>query len=111
MPHAVPRLRPPMPYFLEDTTGALSGSDFNDMHGNMRLMLRRTKHDDVSTAYMIYDGCNVSRTACAEPSAVLDFPNDGSAGQISIHNREFLPTHRYLAAKTAGSALFVFAHT
>ncbi|KAI0058723.1 hypothetical protein BV25DRAFT_1192093 [Artomyces pyxidatus] len=66
-----------IPYFLEDKTGLLSGSEFVDVHDRMRLSVRCTLKDSMRTAYMIYDLMNPNPRTFQYPAATLDYgPND-----------------------------------
>ncbi|EIN11165.1 hypothetical protein PUNSTDRAFT_42512 [Punctularia strigosozonata HHB-11173 SS5] len=99
-----------VPYLLTDSSGSLSGTDYKDMYDRMHIALRRTAHDNIRTAYMIYDRhdrTRMIRGGCPDPVVVIDFPNDGSAGQISIRDSDFVPTHRYLTAVSNGRRRFV----
>ena len=74
-----------MPFFLEDKTGLLTGSDFVDLHDRMHLSLRQTSKDSMHTAYMIYDfTSSLGSGAFSRPSAALDFGPNNTLGTVSF---------------------------
>jgi hypothetical protein len=71
-----------MPFFLEDKTGRLTGSDFVDINDRLRLRLRCTAQEPTHTAYMVHDvthGNNASN-----PLIALAYGPDNSLGTITI---------------------------
>ena len=81
-----------MPFFLEDISGSLEGSDFVDIHGRMKLTLRCTLRDRSRAVYMIQNDQSHSRS----PSAVLDFTTPGTLGSISVGHARPMPMDQYL---------------
>ncbi|TFY66434.1 hypothetical protein EVG20_g4658 [Dentipellis fragilis] len=82
-----------IPYFLEDRTGLLTGSDFVDVHDRMRLSVRCSLRDAAHTAYMIYD---MTYPSNAQPAAALDYPSNNGLGSIMIHGRGSWQMNQYL---------------
>jgi hypothetical protein len=91
-----------LPYFLEDITGVLTGSDFVDMHGRMRLSVRCTLQDGARAVYMVHDAAATAqgRARVQEPAAVLDFGPGGTLGSVVIGAHAPVPMATYLS-KTA----------
>ncbi|TBU24641.1 hypothetical protein BD311DRAFT_766116 [Dichomitus squalens] len=87
-----------LPYFLEDTTGKLTGSDFVDLHNRMHLSLKQTLRDAHHTAYVIYDLSSRSsgRGGLLVPLASLDFGPQNALGSIKIADGEHVPMGHYL---------------
>jgi hypothetical protein len=89
-----------MPYFLEDKSGNLTGSEFTDIHDRMRLSLRCTVSDAMHTAYMIFD--KSSTTTCHGYSLLaLDFGPDNALGTVSFGAGTHMPMKQYLV-KSSG---------
>ncbi|PCH35969.1 hypothetical protein WOLCODRAFT_140146 [Wolfiporia cocos MD-104 SS10] len=89
-----------MPFFLEDQTGELTGSEFVDLYNRMRLGFRCTLRDTHRTAYMVYDLS--SRRASAAPLACLDFGANNALGTIKIGDGENISMAEYLSKASAG---------
>lgn len=68
-----------IPYFLEDKTGLLTGSEFTDVNDRMRLTLRCTLKDSTRSAYMIHT------SASRVPAAALEFGSKGELGTVTIN--------------------------
>ena len=88
-----------MPYFLEDTTGQLTGSDFVDLHNRMHLSLKPTLRDAQHSAYIIYDLSSRSgggRGGLLVPLATLDFGPHGALGSVKIGDGDHIPMGHYL---------------
>lgn len=88
-----------MPYFLEDQTGELTGSEYVDIHNRLRFSLRCTLRDAQHTAYMIYDmsARDGSRNGLLVPVACLDFGANHALGTVKIGERPHVQMHQYLA--------------
>ncbi|EPQ56858.1 hypothetical protein GLOTRDRAFT_38358 [Gloeophyllum trabeum ATCC 11539] len=84
-----------LPYFLEDKTGSLAGSDFVDIHDRMRLSVRCTARDAHRCAFMIYN-MNPSVGGLLKPCAVLDFGPNNTLGTVAIGSGCHIPMTRYL---------------
>ncbi|KAI0026988.1 hypothetical protein K488DRAFT_63433 [Vararia minispora EC-137] len=86
------------PLYLEDMTGALTGSDFVDIHDRMRLSVRCTLRDAFRTVYMIYGGYAGGNSArVVEPAAVLDYGPSNALGTVTIGAGQPMPMGTYLA--------------
>ena len=92
------------PVYLEDMTGALTGSDFVDIHDRMRFSVRCTLRDASRTVYMIHnggglydDGVSRSSSRVVEPAAVLDYGPNGALGWVTIGSGQPVPMGTYLA--------------
>ncbi|KAK0464400.1 uncharacterized protein EV420DRAFT_1040208 [Desarmillaria tabescens] len=79
-----------LPFFLEDKSGKLSGSEFIDIHERMRFSYRCTARDATHTAYMIFNP-NASRRAIV----ALDFGPRNALGTISLGGVS-IPMNKYL---------------
>ncbi|KAH9858991.1 hypothetical protein C2E23DRAFT_800860 [Lenzites betulinus] len=94
-----------LPFFLEDTTGRLTGSDFVDLHNRMHLRLKQTLNDVHHVAYMIYDlqsqQPGPGRIGLMAPLAILDFPTN-ALGTIKIGDGEHVQMGQYLS-KSSGT--------
>jgi hypothetical protein len=97
-----------MPYFLEDKTGLLTGSDFIDLNDRMSLTYRRSAKDATRTAYMIYDMETPRRSPAPMPLVALDFGPNNSLGTIIFpRDGRQLPMKEYLS-KLSTLSLYVF---
>lgn len=87
-----------MPYFLEDKTGSLSGSDFVDINDRIRFSYRCTARDTTRVAYIIF---NVTSGHSNTPVAALDFAPDGGWGTVTYTSGSTAGAHmamkKYLA--------------
>lgn len=84
-----------LPFFLEDQTGELTGTEFVDLYNRMRLSLRCTLRDASHTAYMIYD-LSSRPNAFSSPLACLDFGAHNALGTVKIRNGENVSMGQYL---------------
>ncbi|KII92942.1 hypothetical protein PLICRDRAFT_491592 [Plicaturopsis crispa FD-325 SS-3] len=90
-----------MPYYLEDKTGSLSGTEYADPYGRMRYSVRCTMKDSMRTAYMIYNLGSGSH----KPLASLEFNSDHSLGMVSFTSGVHIPMKQYLTKlSTLGSS-------
>ncbi|CDO76049.1 hypothetical protein BN946_scf184696.g1 [Trametes cinnabarina] len=89
-----------LPYFLQDTTGRITGSEFVDLHDRMRLSLRQTLRDAHRVAYVIYD----TSARLLVPLATLDFGPNNALGTIKIGDGEHIPMGQYLARSGSGKS-------
>ncbi|KAI0708932.1 hypothetical protein C8T65DRAFT_204179 [Cerioporus squamosus] len=88
-----------LPYFLEDTTGKITGSDFVDLHTRMHLSLKQTLRDAHHTAYIIYDLSSRSsgaRGGLLVPLATLDFGPNNALGTVKIGDGDHVQMGHYL---------------
>ncbi|KZT04123.1 uncharacterized protein LAESUDRAFT_728320 [Laetiporus sulphureus 93-53] len=85
-----------MPYFLEDLTGELTGSEFNDLYNRTRLAFRCTLHDASHTAYMVYD-LSASGNGYNAPVACLDFGANNALGTVKIGDKDNVSMSVYLS--------------
>ncbi|KIM76131.1 hypothetical protein PILCRDRAFT_826645 [Piloderma croceum F 1598] len=83
-------------YMLEDRTGQLDGSDFEDVHDRVRLTLRCTQNAQTHTVYMIYDRTRTAAFNFNYPLAVLDFGPNGRLGTVSFKTGVHTPMKQYL---------------
>jgi len=81
---------------LEDRTGQLDGSDFEDVHDRVRLTLRCTQNAQTHTVYMIYDRTKTAAFNFNYPLAVLDFGPNGRLGTVSFKTGVHTPMKQYL---------------
>ncbi|TFK53810.1 hypothetical protein OE88DRAFT_1284268 [Heliocybe sulcata] len=84
-----------LPYFLEDKTGSLSGSEYVDIHDRMRLSIRCTVRDSQRCAFMIYN-ISPSVGGLLKPGAALDFGPNNALGTVAIGSGSHIPMSRYL---------------
>lgn len=98
-----------LPYFLEDTTGQTTGSDFVDLHNRMHLNIKQTLRDAHHAAYVIYDlsaRSSSGRGGLLVPLATLDFAAHNALGTIKIGDSDHIPMTQYLA-RSAGTNGYV----
>jgi len=80
-----------LPLMLEDKTGLLTGSEFTDLEGRMRLSYRLSAHNAAHTAYMIYYAAESS------PVIALDFFRNNTLGNITLSlGHPPIPMQKYL---------------
>ena len=98
-----------LPYFLEDQTGRLTGSEFIDLHDRMSLIYRRCGRDATRPMYVIYD--KKQKYSCAQiPFVALEFGPDDSLGTITFPgDGRQLPMEDYLT-KLSPLSLYVFSY-
>ncbi|KJA23392.1 hypothetical protein HYPSUDRAFT_201414 [Hypholoma sublateritium FD-334 SS-4] len=72
-----------LPLFLEDKSGRLSGAEYVDMYGRMRLLLTRSVHDEDETVYHIYDQTEDSAHRNT-PAITLKFGSRHALGTITF---------------------------
>ncbi|KAI0319118.1 hypothetical protein OF83DRAFT_852434 [Amylostereum chailletii] len=85
-----------MPFFLEDISGSLNGSDFVDLHDRMRLSVRCTLRDATHTSYMIYDLMSPDPRRLVQPAAALDYGANHALGTVVIGSRAGVRMDQYL---------------
>jgi hypothetical protein len=83
-------------YMLEDRTGRLTGSDFEDVHERVRLTLKCTQKAQTHTVYMIYDRTRTAVCNYNNPLAVLDFGPNDTLGTVSFKTGVHKPMQQYL---------------
>lgn len=89
-----------MPFFLEDRTGDLKGSEFVDIYNRLRFSIRCTLRSPEHTAYMVYDlstTSSSSRGGLLVPIACLDFGVNHGLGTVKIGEKEHVQMSQYLA--------------
>ncbi|KAI8992917.1 hypothetical protein BD414DRAFT_482716 [Trametes punicea] len=86
-----------LPYFLEDRTGRITGSEFVDLHNRMHLTLRQTLRDAHRVAYVIYD------LSSRVPLATLDFGANNALGTIKIGDSDHIQMNQYLTRSGSSS--------
>ncbi|KAJ2924771.1 hypothetical protein H1R20_g12323, partial [Candolleomyces eurysporus] len=72
------------PYFLEDRTGRLSGSEFVDIHERVRLAYRCTRRDARGTQYCIFELSSPRDDAYTRPVIALEFGPNNELGTITF---------------------------
>jgi len=87
------------PYFLEDKTGSLAGSEFVDLNDRMKLVWRRTRADGQGTQYYIYDLTSGRPDAETKPVVILDFGPNSSLGLIN-YGSSYIKMENYLQKVT-----------
>jgi hypothetical protein len=96
---------PPSAYFFEDRTGALAGSDFDEVYDRAFLRISSTHQRTRTRGLMIYDmgqrstslGERDGRHFYREPVIVLDFGPKGALGTVHfIKSSVPIPMHQYL---------------
>ncbi|KDQ55593.1 hypothetical protein JAAARDRAFT_37006 [Jaapia argillacea MUCL 33604] len=90
-----------LPFFLEDKTGSLSGSEFVDIHDRMRMTFRCTARDTQHSAYMVYNLTVPRHGGQYKPGAVLDFGPGNSLGTVMIGSGVHIPMAKYLIKTSA----------
>jgi len=88
-------------YMLEDKTGQLTGSDYEDIHDRIRLTLKCTQKAPTHTVYMIYDRTRTAVFNYNEPLAVLDFGPNDTLGTVSFKTGVQTPMKQYLVRASA----------
>jgi|SRR5882762_4487820 len=83
-------------YMLEDKTGWLTGSDYDDIHDRKRLTLKCTQHEQTHTVYMIFDRTGTSVFNYNNPLAVLEFGPNNTFGTVSFQTGVRIPMKHYL---------------
>ncbi|PPQ91834.1 hypothetical protein CVT25_000288 [Psilocybe cyanescens] len=71
-----------LPFFLEDKTGRLDGSEFVDLHDRTRLVYRRKSRDATRIVYGIFDITLGTYEAFHVPVVTLCFGADNSLGSV-----------------------------
>lgn len=85
-----------LPLFLEDRSGRLSGSEYVDMYGRMRLLLSRIAHDEDETVYHIYDQTEDSAHRNT-PSITLRFGPRHALGTITFRGHQPRDMSQYIS--------------
>ncbi|EED85113.1 predicted protein [Postia placenta Mad-698-R] len=83
-----------LPFFLEDKTGELTGSEYLDVHDRARFAYRCTLRDTHHTAYMVYE---VSPAARSTPVASLNFGGGNALGTVKIGQGQDISMSKYLS--------------
>ena len=90
-----------MPFFLEDHSGDLENSEFNDLYSRMRFSLRKTSVEDAAqTTLMVYDLSSPSvssRNDLRVPIACLTFGAEHALGTVKIYNASTISMEQYLS--------------
>lgn len=73
-----------LPYFLEDKTGRLSGSEFVDLHDRMKLVYRSKERSSTNSIYEIYDITAGTYDAFHTPVIILTFGTNNALGTITF---------------------------
>lgn len=90
-----------MPFFLEDQSGDIENSEFNDLYNRMRFSLRKTSADDAAnTTLMVYDLSSPSassRNDLRVPVACLTFGAGPTLGTVRIKTGPAVNMEQYLS--------------
>ncbi|GLB33142.1 hypothetical protein LshimejAT787_0100270 [Lyophyllum shimeji] len=104
---------PPPPYILEDRTGSLTATDFDDLYDRIFFHIARVPERPTTMIYSMNIRGSRHRDSLPfnqQPIVVLDFSPDEKLGTISYMQKPYnisLPMHRYLRKTTLfGSSLF-----
>ncbi|KAJ8096128.1 hypothetical protein PM082_000035 [Marasmius tenuissimus] len=81
-----------MPYFLEDKTGRLSGTEYVDIHDRLHYVYRCTARSTSHSTYMIF-----SASSPSEPLMALNFGPKNALGSVSFSSQACYPMNQYLA--------------
>ena len=92
-------------YMLEDRSGLLTGSDFEDVNGRIRLTLRCTQATSAHASYMIFDRTHSDVYDFNNPLAVLDFGPNNTLGTVAFENTPHVPMKEYLTKVVVASGL------
>ncbi|KAK7031075.1 hypothetical protein VNI00_013675 [Paramarasmius palmivorus] len=82
-----------MPFFLEDKTGKLTGSEFNDIHDRLHFTYRCTAYTPSHATYMIF-------SLSTNPLIALSFGPKNALGTISFPSNVVIPMTTYLVKVT-----------
>ena len=85
-----------LPYFLEDKTGSLLGSEFIDLHDRMHLTYRCTASNSSHTAFMIFQRPDAYQVSYLKPLVALDFGPNHNLGTISFSERHSVEMNKFL---------------
>ncbi|KAF8880340.1 hypothetical protein CPB84DRAFT_1687614 [Gymnopilus junonius] len=100
-----------LPYFLEDKSGRLAGSEFVDLHDRMRLVYHPKERSSTQSVYEIYDTTISTYNAFRKPVVTLSFGPNNTLGTISYsRDRTARQMGAYLSQvnEIAGSKLRCF---
>ena len=89
-------------YMLEDRSGLLTGSDFEDVNNRIRLTLRCTQATSAHAAYMIFDRTHSNVYDFNNPLAVLDFGPNNTLGTVAFKPGVHVPMKQYLTKVAHG---------
>ncbi|KAK0455633.1 uncharacterized protein EV420DRAFT_1272137 [Desarmillaria tabescens] len=79
--------RGPLPYILEDRTGANTGSDFDDIYDRLFFRVARSPSQTATMIYNMHRRASRHRDSLPftqDPIVVLDFLHDESLGTVSF---------------------------
>ncbi|KAG7098038.1 hypothetical protein E1B28_000014 [Marasmius oreades] len=87
-----------MPYFLEDKTGSLLGSEFVDIHDRLHFVYRSTSHACSHATYMIFN-----TSSYTDPLMALTFGPRNALGTVSFPSHVSYPMGTYLSRISTSS--------
>ncbi|KAL0570515.1 hypothetical protein V5O48_011439 [Marasmius crinis-equi] len=87
-----------MPYFLEDKTGRLSGTEFVDIHDRLHFVYRCTARATSHATYMIFNASSSS-----DPLMALNFGPKNALGTVSFSSHACHPMSKYLTKVSTAS--------
>ncbi|CAL1706059.1 unnamed protein product [Somion occarium] len=88
-----------MPFFLEDQSGDIENSEFNDIYNRMRFSLRRTDNGSQHPVLMVYDMTSTSASSRSDlrvPIACLSFGANNALGTVKIQDGAHVDMNQYL---------------
>ncbi|KAI0784697.1 hypothetical protein C8Q75DRAFT_378795 [Abortiporus biennis] len=88
-----------MPFFLEDKSGDITGSDYADHYSRLSFSLRCTRRDPDHMVFMIYDllsNSSSSRHHLTVPVACFDLGHNHSLGTVKIGDGCPVEINQYL---------------
>ncbi|CAA7270273.1 unnamed protein product [Cyclocybe aegerita] len=96
-----------LPFFLEDKTGRLTGSEFVDIHERMKLIYRRRLSDHTRAVYEVYDTTSGTFDSFRTPRITLTFGANNALGTVSFGSEHLVAMDRFLSQVNpiAGSRL------
>ncbi|EAU90825.2 hypothetical protein CC1G_09302 [Coprinopsis cinerea okayama7 len=82
MPMVLQQTRYYQPYFLEDRSGRLSGSEFNDIHERLKFSYRCSRRSSTLCQYTIFETTSPREDACTTPVSVLEYGPNNTLGLV-----------------------------
>lgn len=89
-------LRYGLPVFLEDQSGRLTGSKFEDLYNRMTLTYTRISRNSPQIVYGIFYTAPDEYTSARTPKIILEFGADNSLGTITVGRSNAMAMDDYL---------------
>jgi hypothetical protein len=89
----------PLPFVLEDRTGLLAATDFDDMYDRVFLRVARASHPATILIYKMNQRASRRRDSLplqAKPTATLQFGPSNSLGTLYYVGKAVVPMSQYL---------------